>query len=113
MVVNRINNMKQCFYLIGHDIVGDDFVVDKIFLQEYDAIRWGRRLATKNPGYRVMLYKQEITRMDTLKYVKCLYPFVKDEIQALASKYNLEDEVQLKIDEGYSSLSACIECGVI
>lgn len=105
--------MRQYFYLIGHDVVGDDFVLDKIFLQESEAIRWGRRLATKNPDYSVKLYKQEITRTGTLKYVKCLYPFVEDEIQALASKYNLEDEVQQKIDEGYSPLSACIECGVV
>lgn len=61
MVVNRIDNMRQYFYLVGHDIVGDNFVADKIFLQEHEALRWGKRLATKNPDYSVKLYKQEIT----------------------------------------------------
>lgn len=67
--------MRQYFYLVGHDIVGDDFVADKIFLQEHEAIRWGRRLATKNPDYSVKLYKQEITRTGELKFVKQLKAF--------------------------------------
>lgn len=76
MVVNRIDNMRQYFYLVGHDIVGDDFVADKIFLQEHEALRWGRRLATKNPDYSVKLYKQEITRTDKLEFVKQLKAFL-------------------------------------
>ena len=75
MVVNRINNMRQYFYLVGHDITGDDFVADKIFLQEHDALRWGRRLATKNSDYNVKLYKQEITRTGKLEFVKQLKAF--------------------------------------
>lgn len=75
MVVNRIDNMKQYFYLVGHDILGD-FVPDKIFLQEHEALRWGRKLATKNPDYSVKLYKQEITRTGTLKFVKQLKAFL-------------------------------------
>lgn len=67
--------MRQFFYLIGHDIVGDDFKADKIFLQEYEAIRWGRKLATKNPDYNVYLYKQEITRTGELEFVKGLGPY--------------------------------------
>lgn len=75
-MVNRINNMRQYFYLVAHDIVGDDFVADKIFLQEHDALRWGKRLATKNPDYSVKLYKQEITRTGKLKFVKQLKAFL-------------------------------------
>ena len=68
--------MKQCFYLIAHTIVGDgDLAVDKIFLQEYDAIKWGRTLATKNPKYYVGLYQQEISRTAVIRYVKDLMPF--------------------------------------
>lgn len=76
MVVNRTNNMRQYFYLVAHDIVGDDFVADKIFLQERDALRWGKKLATKNPDYSVKLYKQEITRTGKLKFVKQLKAFL-------------------------------------
>lgn len=39
--------MRQYFYLVAHTIVGDDLHIDKIFLQEHDAIRWGKVLATK------------------------------------------------------------------
>ena len=67
--------MRQFFYLVAHDIVGDDFVADKIFLQEYEAIRWGRNLATKNPDYNVSLYRQEITRTGTLECIKGLGPY--------------------------------------
>lgn len=75
MVVNRMNNMRQYFYLVGHGIVGDDFVADKIFLQEHEALKWGRRFATKNPDYSVKLYKQEITRTSKLEFVKQLKAF--------------------------------------
>lgn len=64
--------MRQYFYLVIHTDLEDCVFVDKIFLQEHDAIRWGKRLATKNPDYSVSLYKQEITRTDTLKYAKTL-----------------------------------------
>lgn len=49
--------------------------IDKIFLQEYEAIRWGRTLATKFPEFTVSLYKQEITRTATVEFVKSLEPF--------------------------------------
>ena len=115
MVVNRIDNMKQYFYLVGHNIVGDDFVADKIFLQEHEALRWGRRLATKNPDYSVELYKQEITRTDTLKFVKQLKAFylTPEEALNLASEYHLEAEVQSAMDSDMSPLEACKEQDLI
>lgn len=67
--------MRQYFYLVAHTVVGDDLFIDKIFLQESDAIRWGRTLATKNPDYSVGLYGQEITRKATVKFVKFLPAF--------------------------------------
>lgn len=111
MVVNRINNMRQYFYLVGHDIVGDDFVADKIFLQKHEALRWGRRLATKNPNYSVKLYKQEITRIGRLEFVKQLKAFYLTPEKAinLASEYNLEAEVQSAMDNSMSPLEACRE----
>lgn len=71
----------QYFFLIGHDIVGDDFVADKIFLNEWEAIRWGRNLATKNPDYTVYLYKQEITRTGELKLIKGLGPYKTSDVE--------------------------------
>lgn len=67
--------MKQYFYVVAHTIVGDDQVIDKVFLQEHDAIRWGRVLATKQPGLTVLLYRQEITRTATVQLVKALPPY--------------------------------------
>lgn len=62
--------MRQCFYIVAHTIVDDDQVIDKVFLQEYDAIRWGRTLASKHSDYSVVLYKQEIARTATVQFVK-------------------------------------------
>ena len=64
--------MRQYFYLIGHSIVGDDLCMDKVFMQKSDAISYGRRLATKNQEYSVILYKQLMSNSstETIKYVK-------------------------------------------
>lgn len=64
--------MRQYFYIVTHTTVGDDQVIDKVFLQEYDAVRWGKTLATKHSEYAVSLYKQEIARTATVEYVKRL-----------------------------------------
>lgn len=71
--------MRQYFYLVAHTIVGDDQTIDKIFLQEHDAIKWGRTLASKHPDYSVALYQQEIARTATVQFVKHLkeYPKLK------------------------------------
>lgn len=110
MVVNRINNMRQYFYLVGHDIVGDDFVADKIFLQEHDAIRWGRRRAIQHLDHNYKLYKQEITRTGKLEFVKQLHPYLlPEDALRIASEYHLEAEVQSAMDNGMSPLEACKE----
>jgi hypothetical protein len=67
----------QYFYLvvINYD---ESTYPKKIFLQENQAIQWGRRKATqlKYEGcYEVALYKQEITRLGELKFVKNLEPY--------------------------------------
>lgn len=115
MVVNRINNMRQYFYLVGHDITGDDFIADKIFLQEHEALRWGKRLATNNPDYSVNLYKQEITRTGKLVFVKQLKAFylTPEEAIDLASEYHLEAEVQCAMNDGMSPLEACREWDIL
>lgn len=65
----------QYFWIICHTIVGDDFTLDKIFLQPHQAIEWGRRKATQNPESTYRLYKQPITRTGKVEYVKELSPF--------------------------------------
>lgn len=67
--------MRQYFYLIAHVIDDSILIPDKIFLQEHDAIKWGKVLATKIPEYLVYLYKQEISRTSTLKCIKQLLPY--------------------------------------
>lgn len=64
--------MRQYFYLIGHSVVGDDFCMDKVFMQKSDAISYGKRLANKNPEYSIVLYKQLISNSstETIKPVK-------------------------------------------
>lgn len=64
--------MRQYFYLIGHSIVGDDFCIDKVFMQKSDAISYGKRLANKHSKYSVCLYKQLMSNFskETIQYVK-------------------------------------------
>ena len=113
MVVNRIDNMKQYFYLVGHDVLGD-FVPDTIFLQEHDAIKWGRRRALQDLDSRYKLYKQEITRTSKLEFAENLRPYLSPENAIrLASKYHLEAEVQADIDSGMSPIEACREWDIL
>ena len=58
-----------------HSYVGDDMQLDRIFLQECDAITFGRRLATKNEEFSVVLYKQLIARVAKVEFVKALKPY--------------------------------------
>lgn len=109
-----MKSSRQCFYLVLHDNINGGHLVDKIFLQESEALRWGRRFATKNPNLTYHLYKQEITRNATLRYVIPLLPFLTpEEAIKLASKYNLQDEVQRAMDEGMSPFDACKEWDVV
>lgn len=64
--------MRQYFYLIGHSIVGDDLCMDKVFMQKSEAISYGRRLATKNPEFSVILYKQLMSNSskEIIEFVK-------------------------------------------
>ena len=62
-----------------HSYVGDDMQLDRIFLQESDAITFGRRLATKNEEYTVYLYKQVIARTGKPEFVKYLKPYKTEE----------------------------------
>lgn len=67
----------QYFYLVVVNYDESTFP-KKIFLQENQAIQWGRRKATQlfyEGNYEVALYKQEITRMGTLQFVKTLEPY--------------------------------------
>lgn len=66
--------MKQYFYLVVH-VFNEKMEVNKIFLQEYDAIKFGRRIATINSEYKVWLYRQSITRNGVLTPVKQLKPY--------------------------------------
>lgn len=76
--------MRQYYYLVTYEY--DEFSFPKkIFLQESEAVRWGRRQATmalKETGdenITYVLYRQEITRTGQLQRVKYLYPYKEEE----------------------------------
>lgn len=62
--------MRQFFYLVTYGLIRDAEVPGKIFLQEHEAIKWGKTLATQHPEYSVSLYKQEIARTAKVRFVK-------------------------------------------
>jgi hypothetical protein len=70
----------QYFYLICTNF-DETTCPRKVFLQEHQAITWGRRLATKiaNDDFyacmEVALYKQPITTVGEFEYVKILEPY--------------------------------------
>ena len=68
--------MRQYFYLIGHSVVGDDFCMDKVFMQKSDAISYGKRLANKHPEFSVVLYRQLMSNSskETIESVKQILP---------------------------------------
>lgn len=74
---------RQYFYLVASEYDECTFP-NKIFLQEHEAVQWGRRQATIAQkegwiGCEYTLYKQEITRTGTLHRVKTLEPY-KEEV---------------------------------
>jgi len=70
---------RQYFYLVvcNYD---ESTYPQKIFLQEHEAVKWGRREATKaqkrgDSMYEFVLFKQEIARTATLTRVRTLEPY--------------------------------------
>lgn len=83
--VNRnfiMQNNKQYFYLVCIVNMDSNKTNNKIFLQEKDAVKYGRRMATKfkvaDISCQVKLFRQGITKIDNLEFVSFLNPF-KDE----------------------------------
>jgi hypothetical protein len=77
--------MRQYFYLVAYHY--DECTVPcKVFLQEHEAIRWGRKEITKklqetqDLNYEYILYRQEITRTGELRQVKTLKPYPTKEL---------------------------------
>lgn len=77
--------MRQYFYLVAYKY--DECTIPrKVFLQEYEAIKWGRKEATKklqetqDTNYEYILYRQEITRTGELQYIKTLKPYPTKEL---------------------------------
>jgi hypothetical protein len=68
--------MKQCFYIIAYYLSDDsDLNILKVFLQEDQAIKYGRKFATKHRNTNVNLYKQLIATTATVEFVRILKPF--------------------------------------
>ena len=85
------NGHRQYFYLvvINYD---ESTYPQKIFLQEHEAITWGRREATKaqkrgDSMYEFVLFKQDIARTATLERVRTLEPY-KDSTKPTVEPFN-------------------------
>ena len=77
----------QYFYLVSVNYDESTSPL-KIFLQEREAIRWGRREATKladDGNYEVTLSRQPITRNGEIELVKTLEPYSEEELQPTAA----------------------------
>lgn len=83
-------NGRQYFYLVVCNY--DEITYPrKVFLQEHEAITWGRKQATKalkrgDSIYEYVLFKQEIARTATLIRVRTLEPYRDSQIQQLVQK---------------------------
>jgi len=75
----------QYFYLICTNF-DETTCPRKVFLQEHQATTWGRRLATKIADddfyacMEVVLYRQPITTIGELEYVKTLEPCCREHV---------------------------------
>ena len=86
----------QYFWIVSHDMVGDDLIVDKVFLQPKQAIEWGRREATRHQDYTYKLLRQPITRTGIVSFYKVLPPF-KQKVPKVASVIPFDwDEFEVK-----------------
>ena len=80
----------QYFYLICTNL-DETTCPRKVFLQEHQAITWGRRLATKLASddfyacMEVALYRQPITTIGEFEYVKTLEPYLEKELQPVSA----------------------------
>lgn len=81
----------QYFYLICTNF-DETTCPRKVFLQEHQAVTWGRRLATKiaNDDFyacmEVALYRQPITTSGEIEYVKVLNPYSEEELQPIGAR---------------------------
>ena len=68
--------MKQYVYIIAYYLSDDsDLKILQFFLQEDQAIKYGRKFATRYRNANVNLYKQLIATTATVEFVKVLKPF--------------------------------------
>ena len=67
--------MRQYFYIIGYHFGDEDLKIEKVFLQEDQAITYGRKFATKYNRVKVSMFRQLIATTATVEFVKTLKPF--------------------------------------
>lgn len=89
----------QYFYLVSVNYDESTSPL-KIFLQEREAIRWGRREATKladDGNYEVTLSRQPITRNGEIELVRTLEPYTQEELNPTSAHIEWE-----KTKNGYA-----------
>lgn len=96
----------QYFYLVSVNYDESTSPL-KIFLQEREAIKWGRREATKladDGNYEVTLSRQPITRNGEIEFVRTLEPYKKPIDNILyAAACGIANGSDSDIDKGSSS----------
>lgn len=75
--------MIQYFYIVLHTTSDHFRHNDKVFLQEDQAINWGRRQATKYPLNDYWLERCPITSTGTCTDYKSLFPFKHEKEQSM------------------------------
>ena len=71
--------MKQYFYIIGYHFSDEDLKIEKVFLQEDQAITFGRKFASQYNRTKVSMFRQLIATTATVEFVEVLKPFKTEE----------------------------------
>ena len=93
--------MKQYFYLVCREYDAH-IIPQKIFLQKYQAIKWGRKefskvlARTQDRNHLYVLYRQEITTNGILEHVRDLSPFPTKELVDLGLAEPVDTNVEEK-----------------
>lgn len=88
----KTQHQRQYFYLVCRTY--DECTQPiKCFLQEHEAIVYGRRLATKEEDINIgfELYRQEITRTGTFEFVRTLDSYERESsVKSQGSDYDID-----------------------
>ena len=83
--------MLQYFYIVSHSGSNEIRINDKVFLQEKQAVKWGRKQATKFPLNDYWLQRCPITSTGVVEGYIALQPFETSIIDTINEEFFDED----------------------